>query len=509
MRVAVVGGGASAVAFLDALARAIPRGLRQVSVFEPRGVVGPGRPYRADPDAALINRPAREMSIRHDRPLDFQDWLHRRMALGATRPEERGAVASVSADARFQPRWLFGQYLRSRFTEATERLADSGAQLEVYADPVYDIAEQDGGLATRCPSGMASAYDAVVLCLGTPRPADVYGLAGRPGFIRDPYPLPVAIPADEPVTVLGSNLSAVDIALALIRRGHVGPIRLMSRHGLLPSVRSLPAQLADNATEQLEHVVHHAPAAELWPTVRDLLVERLAVGGSRAAEIAADMSSAERPQERLHRQLGRSNNSDCWRSELLALLDPVGELLWQRLPVRTRKSFLVRHNTRFATVLNPMPPATAATLLEAITDGRLTVVPGVRTVTARPDGFEIVAAGQEYRAELLLNAVRATPYEPTEPAGHLLDRLAARGLARPHPCGGVSIDFHTNRVLGPAKGLFALGHPTAGDIYYANAGSMLGIGKRAERIVDELTASVADQPAARSPEVAMGGRLDG
>ncbi len=504
MRLAIIGGGASAVTLMDALARSAPKEKIRVSIFEPRATLGPGRPYQEDADSALINRPADAMSIRHTDPLDFRNWLRE---MGRS-----GEFPSVDPEARFQPRWLFGIYLRRRLASAVARLAAGGGTVDVCATTVEDVIPADGRLFTLTATGVTEAHDHVVMCLGTPRPADIYGLAGRPGFVADPYPLTEPLPTGEPVTVLGSNLSAVDIAVALLRRGHTAPIRLMSRNGLLPSVRCRPAVIDPAEAEQLAEAVQRTPPAALWTTVRRLLHGRLAAHGVTTDEMALDLTAGEPTARRLARQLGRTEAADCWRAVLLPLLDPVGELLWQRLPLHTRESFLRRHNTRIATVLNPMPPATAALLLEALRTGALEVHSGVTAVAARPGGgLTVTAAGKDHRAGVLLNAARATPYDPDEPAGRLLGRLGASGLARPHPCGGVYVDFTTNRVLGSASGLYALGHPTAGDIYYANAGSLLGISARAERIVARIQrgSTTGTTTLATSSTLTIGGRLDG
>ncbi|MEV6766759.1 FAD/NAD(P)-binding protein [Streptomyces sp. NPDC051105] len=504
MRLAIIGGGASAVTLVDALARSAPKEKVRVSIFEPRAVLGPGRPYQEDADSALINRPADAMSIRHADPLDFRNWL--REVAGS------GEFPSVDPEARFQPRWLFGVYLRRRLASAAARLAAGGGTVDVCAAAVEDVIPVDGQLLTLTSTGVTQPHDHVVMCLGTPRPADIYGLSGRPGFVADPYPLTEPLPTGEPVTVLGSNLSAVDIAVALLRRGHTAPIRLMSRNGLLPSVRCRPVAIDPVEADRLAEAVRHTPPAALWTTVRRLLRSSLAAHGASPDEIALDLAVGESAAGRVARQLGRTDAADCWRAVLLPLLDPVGELLWQRLPLHTRESFLRRHNTRIATVLNPMPPATAALLLEALRNGSLEVHSGVTAVTARPGGgFTVTAAGQEHRAGVLLNAARATPYDPEESAGWLLGRLAERGLARPHPCGGVYVDFTTNQVLGRASGLYALGHLASGDIYYANAGSLLGISARAERIVARIQrgSTPGTSPLATSSTLTIGGRLDG
>src|SRR4029077_9362641 len=80
--------------------------------------------------------------------------------------------------------------------------------------------------------------DRVVLALGnlTPRAPHAALKTAGPRYVRAPWAhrALAAIEHDEPVLLVGSGLTAVDVALTLAGRGHRGPIDALSRHGLLP-----------------------------------------------------------------------------------------------------------------------------------------------------------------------------------------------------------------------------------------------------------------------------------
>lgn len=74
--------------------------------------------------------------------------------------------------------------------------------------------------------------DRVVLCVGH-MPTDTYRhLIGQPGYAHDAPSYTAnykSIQPNEAVGIIGSKLSAIDVALELRARGHLGPILMASR----------------------------------------------------------------------------------------------------------------------------------------------------------------------------------------------------------------------------------------------------------------------------------------
>ncbi len=104
MRVGVIGCGAAGTSVLDALVR-IHDGRRpiEVTVFEADKQFGAGRAYQADSEAALVNQPARHMSLRIHQPDHFLRWLDDQKFV---RPDDPDFYVARS---------LFGRYLEDSF----------------------------------------------------------------------------------------------------------------------------------------------------------------------------------------------------------------------------------------------------------------------------------------------------------------------------------------------------------------------------------------------------------
>lgn len=216
--VAVVGAGFSGLlTAVHLLAR--PEGPR-VTLIE-RGAVGAGLAYGACAPEHLLNVRAGNMSAFPDRPDHFLAWLR-----------EHGG--SPRADgAAFVSRRAYGRYLHALLHSV------STANLDLVRSEAIGLRRQPAGLSLDLADGRTVGADAVVLALGSlpPRtPSVLAPVAGAPGYVADPWAAGalVRVKADDPVLILGTGLTMVDVATSLAQHGHRGPLVALSRHGLTP-----------------------------------------------------------------------------------------------------------------------------------------------------------------------------------------------------------------------------------------------------------------------------------
>jgi uncharacterized NAD(P)/FAD-binding protein YdhS len=82
------------------------------------------------------------------------------------------------------------------------------------------------------------AARSVVLALGNLPPSDPLQLDGEAPleYVRDPWAhgAAVGLAPEAPVLLIGSGLTALDVAVAIRHEGHSGPIYALSRHGRVP-----------------------------------------------------------------------------------------------------------------------------------------------------------------------------------------------------------------------------------------------------------------------------------
>jgi uncharacterized NAD(P)/FAD-binding protein YdhS len=364
--VAVVGGGCSGVLVTRELLRNSDDDVALIEPGEPGGGVayGHAQPWH------LLNSRAGAMSADPDDPGHFVRW------------------AGTTADA-FRPRAEYGRYLRSVLDEAA--VAHPG-RLRVHRARVAAIGP-DGTVAL--DDGGVVHADHVVLATGGP--AAARQRIDHPGYVTDPWRPGVlaALPTDQPVLLVGTGLTAVDVALTLtVDDRRTAPVVAVSRRGLLP----------------LTHTADAAPPAV--PSLDDCATLRDVVRAVRTA----------------------AGEAGDWRP-IVDGLRPLLDQLWTALTPGEQDAFL-RHLARpWECHRHRMAPVVAARVLELRATGRLEIRAG--GVAAWPGLADFAA---------VINC--AGPGRLPDAAGPLVGGLLAAGLARVGPHGlGLDIDA-AGRLVG-------------------------------------------------------------
>ena len=214
MRIALVGGGPSALFVLKQLLEAKASGL-QVDIFERKSRLGQGMPYSsegAQPEH-ITNVSSSELP---PLPESLVEWVQRQQ------PEEMrlyGVDPPRFNEDRVLPRLLFGRYLQEQFEQLLAQAEDQDVRVKVHFEStVEDIRDlpQEGQVELRV-QGQPRKYDRVVICSGHHWP--LKNEAKVAGYYDSPYPPAKLVgPFDHPVALRGSSLTAVDAVRTLSRQ---------------------------------------------------------------------------------------------------------------------------------------------------------------------------------------------------------------------------------------------------------------------------------------------------
>ncbi|MFD3745025.1 FAD/NAD(P)-binding protein [Nocardia sp. NPDC058633] len=440
MRIAVIGAGVAAVGLLDALAGtdATPG---TITVFEGSAALWRGRAYQRDVPAVRVNAPPALMSVRADDRGHFQQWLARRPE--AVRYLDTGLGQPIV------PRALYGQYLEQTARASIDRLRRDGWQITVVNDWVTGLA-QDQPVVLRTAAGTTHPVDRVVLCVGSGRPRDQYDLLGAPGYFTEPYPLAhtlTEVRPDARVAVIGSGLTAVDIAVALTTHGHRGPITLLSRTGVLPFVQQRPRPLAPR---------HLTPAAALDLARRGpvAFADVIALFRDELTELGEDFDTfadeigttdTEDPARRLRRQLGEVDSPLLARRLLTMAIRTLGPILWPALATEDRELLRTRYFRTISSLSSPMVPHNATLLRNLLDSGQVRLRTGATAITAGDAGFTITDRST-WTADVVINAVNPPAYVTPPDTASLIAQLLDSGAAEFAPTGGLRSEPRTRAL---------------------------------------------------------------
>lgn len=396
--VAIIGGGFSGTLLAINLARF--GGPRTVMIERRADQMARGVAYSTPHPSQLLNVRAGGMSAFPDRPNHFAEWVAGRGGTGGT---------------AFVPRALYGAYLREMLVESG---LTAGDRLVMREGEACDIVETDAGVAVVLADGARVEADAAVLAVGNLPPHDPPGIDGdalpTDLYVRDPWrdDPTVGLTDGDRVLLLGTGLTAVDVALALDAAGFGGEIVALSRRGLAPR----------------RHADGQPPVEGLWEPPSDPL-----------SKITADVRAKARGGD--------------WRGAVDALR-PVTQRLWAGASAAERKRFL-RHLRPFWDVhRHRLAPVVADRIEALVAAGRLTFRAGKTIgVESVGDGLRIGWRPRHRDAAETLDVRRIV--NCTGPQGDLtrssetlLRTLSTRGTIRPDALRlGIDVDVRS-RVIG-------------------------------------------------------------
>ncbi len=422
MGIVIVGGGFSGTMTAVHLARL---GVAGITLLERREQPGQGVAYGTTLPCHLLNVPAGKMSALASEPGQFVAWLQ------SNSPEHANETA-------FVPRPVYARYLQSM-------LQQHAAAIGVVRDEAIAIQRTDSGLLVETRGGDALPAARVVLALGNFPPANPR--ISTPGFYSSrryvawawaPHTYEGLEPADA-VLLIGSGLTMIDKALALLHRGHRGSIHVISRRGMKP--------------------IRHASAAS-WETLRG--------PAPREAKALLKLVRAEV-------RAARANGVD-WRG-VIDGLRPHTQAIWRAMPLDEQRRFL-RHLRHFWDVhRHRVAPEVADQLEAAIEGGAIHVhigkLEGFHEDDSGVDALLKTAGGRErIRVQRVVNCTG--PESNYRNLHHpLVANLLEQGLIRTDAL-ALGLDADDDGALigsdGKAEGrLFTLGPPLKGKLWETTA----------------------------------------
>lgn len=451
---AICGGGASAVLLVMALRKIATHPLA-VTVFDGAAVTGRGSAYSTNSLAHLLNVPASRMSAFADDPDHFARWLPSR------------AETSVYTPRSFVPRKIYGDYLNELLWQAlndksgpvTTRLEQAKVSNVTRAVKGWQVATADGRTMFATQAVIATGNE-------PPRSLPLHGPVASHQLLNDPWDetAKARIGDDADVVLVGSGLTAIDVALELLGRGHKGRILMLSRHGLLPRVHS-SAMLS---------------GSWLFPpypsSVRDLM-------------------------RRIRAEASRIPGLEGWRTAIDSMR-PNLPAIWEAMSPRDRARFLRHVRPHWEVHRHRMAPEVAAQMSSAIGAGAISPEKGrlVRISSGRQGRLKLeirrLSEGVTIETDFVVNCT-GPDCNPSVSRNPLISSLLQKGIVRPDPL-RLGLDTDAEEHLVGADGaahqdLYAVGPAARGRLWEVTA--IPEIRTQVTRLSRLLAPAVAENPA--------------
>lgn len=228
LKIGIVGAGFSGTALVANLHR-LSQTPVEISLFEKTGNFGAGYAYSTPYHFHLLNVRAHDMSAFENEPLHFVNWVKEH-------PEISSSLDPIEPISdQFLPRLYFRYYLK-HLLKTVHADSSPHVKLKLESAEVIDVVPKKNQLELIQADGKVMIFDKVVLALGNHQPSVFPFPVEKIKCIINPwdYKAPLQIAKDDPVFIIGTGLSMIDIVLTLHDQKHQGKIYALSRHGLLP-----------------------------------------------------------------------------------------------------------------------------------------------------------------------------------------------------------------------------------------------------------------------------------
>jgi uncharacterized NAD(P)/FAD-binding protein YdhS len=475
--VSIIGGGATAVAFLHGYVQMVDDGHEMpdlVYIFERRDRFGPGAAYESDLASNLLNTKTGFITPFHDRPGDFFKWL------AANESNWRARYSPLDLDEHsYAPRRLFGEYLESQMGRLVLEAADRGIQIVQINAEVHDVSPLGHGYVVKTDSHSIECDFVFFLCGGVSRALRRDEQESR-RVLPTPYPISKLandIPKQARVGIIGARLSCIDAVIGLMEQGHQGSITIHSRSGYFPSVRGTQGRITPKilTLERINQLVLEKGKLRLLDLV-GLVREEITLLGGPGTE--ADFRLPSPPRDLaafLREEIASAGGERAWQAVLYST-NSIIDRLWTSLHEDDQAEFIDRYLSVFMAHRVSIPVGNARKILGYLQSGQLKFCAGSFDVGFQSDGKPVVTmhgdpgAGIGY--DYIVNATGSTRI-PNASDSALVNNLLRRGLAAPHKLGGIAVDTDSYCVIdagGRANPqLRAVGELTSGAFFFTSA----------------------------------------
>ncbi len=489
----IIGGGASGASILFNVINRLKNTFIQplhIVIIEKSKQVGPGLAYGSVDDFHILNYPADAMSPVENYPHHFVDWLSENQSVW----KPYFPTYHLQGN-RFPPRALYGFYLNRLIESLKNSTDDSPIKISLINDEAMSIKMLGNGeYKVFFDHASPIIADYLVICPGLFPATNYRQFIGYPQYIHNPWPAKQLqqIPEDASVCILGTRLTAVDVALSLYHQNHQGSVIMASRTGLLPSAvgktkqgykfRYLTEQAIDGLIQKSQFSLKN---------LMDLFWKELEYTTGSPIDTNKILHPKPSAYSWLEKQLkqAKSDKENVWQSMLKALYLKVPKL-WQKLSNADKSEFLNKYFSTFMVYFSPFPIQNAEKLLSFLKSKKFQIISDINGIEYDNDSssFKIKTNQTEYNVDYVINAAAAGS-DIRQSNIPLLMNIFNQGLFKINPHGGIEVDFETSAAIDKSgktiKNLFATGNFTRGVFLSPdNQGQLLN---QVVRVVNSLT----------------------
>lgn len=456
-RIAILGGGASAVSILYSLNKVIDRSIDckiNIDIYEPNEELGRGLAYVKDSKFIKLNRPPKDMSIDSQNDKHFYSWV-------------KNNAKEFYEQSEFLPRNVYGKYLHETYIETTKSLSEKNYFVNHIKEKVQRIRQINDELyEVQSNKKRGEIYNYIVLAIGGTTNKDPYYLNDNSNYINEPYPLVEKlefIKSDDKVGIIGSGLTAIDVFLYLKKQKDFKQYTMLSRSGKLPSVRGIDTKIELHYLKK-----ENINLSEIrMDKILALFLKEFEIRNISWREVFLRKNDVENYTTFSKKTLAAKKNN-LW-FDILRETHPIIDKIWIHLSDKEKEYFVKKILPKYITRRAAIPLINAEEILESLNTKELNVVGGLQRIEHSKSKFKasfLNSKNQEY--DVIINATGLS----NDISNDLIETMIKDNLINVHIAGGIKVDFNTGSVISSGNkknsNIKAIGHITSGNYFVTN-----------------------------------------
>ena len=465
--IGIIGGGVAGVSLCMQLKNNfIQSGLNaDIIIFEKKNKIGVGIPYDNHDSCYRINIKKHLMEPISGVTGQFSNWID--------------SMGHPLKKTDFPPRYYFGDYLQASAIQMQEGAEKEGLNITLLTEhDVFDIKSltHDRFEIHAHTQGKLSIHqvNVVVLSLGHLPTSNFKQFIGQKGYHHNPWDEGTyhAIDATDQLCIIGSKLTAIDVALKLQKIKHRGPIRMVSFSGLLPTIKARDSEYRLTyltPTNLLNAIKQHQHVPMPLKPVLALVTQELSgfFGFDFDIDTFINKVTSFTAIDRVANEIHQIKNGESKWQKIMSAAYQYITRLWPLLSIDDRLLFQNKYACIFMTFLCSMPLESAYKIYNMLAAEQLTVLGGLDHIVHENGQFCLsFKNGRRLYTQHMINATGAGS-ELTQVV--LLDNLLKKNKLVPHPLGGIKVNHSTLQVLNDSekmnKHMYAMGDLTKGECF--------------------------------------------
>lgn len=299
------------------------------------------------------------------------------------------------------------------------------------------------------------------------------------------------IQTNESVGILGTRLTAIDVAVKLINQNHGGPITMISHNGLLPTVLSKkipPYQL------QYLKLASLPDSIQLSYLLKTFFKEISSALNKPCSFDSIPKSYRDiKPLNWINKEIIQAErDAKPWQQVMFSLY-PMVPAIWQKMDLENQRKFILQYSSLFMTYLAAFPLENAYKIKKLLESGQLKVLGGMQQIKHHDEKFTLQGKTEVVKTNHLFNATGPGYNIKHQP---LFINMLNQGLIRQHPLGGIYVKPETLQVFNSQKQinsrLFAIGELTRGN--YLMTTDLATVAKQASKVSQAISSKLIRNP---------------